>query len=86
MKYYRAMMIAATCLVVLLPIAVFADSEKSDPVYNFVVVWLPLILLFIWFLYIVKVYRKQRKRSDKYMAKTEQLLERIAASLENKPK
>jgi hypothetical protein len=81
------MMISMICLVVQLPIMVFADgSDKPDPVYNFVVVWLPLILMGIWFIYIVKVYRKQRKRSDEYMAKTEQLLERIATSLEKNSK
>jgi amino acid permease len=87
MRYYRAIIISMICLVVLLPITAFAEgSDKSDAAYNFFVIWLPVILMFIWFVYIVKVYRKQRKRSDEHMDKTEQLLERIAASLEKNSK
>jgi F0F1-type ATP synthase assembly protein I len=85
MRHYRAMMVSMICLVVLLPITVFADSsDKSDAVYNFVAIWMPMILMFIWFVFIVKGLGKHRKRSLEHMAKIEQLLDRIATSLEKK--
>ncbi len=87
MRYCRAMMVSMICLVVLLPITVFADgSDKPDAVYNFFVIWLPLILMGIWFIYIVLAYRKHYRRSFEHMDKTEQLLERIATSLEKNSK